>query len=202
MKKNIILVSLSFMLFSCVGYRFTPEITKQEVIEFTNENGIDVNQIYILDSTYKKYIFSTTDSNVARRILQPMQTIYFDSNDSVVAFNANCFANISYLTFNLQWNYEGIYDEFPPENNIFNLDVNGFINPETIFKFTNKLTKTKLIDVVGKDKLFIFCGLMLERQSSHLIEEVHKMLEGVDENEYQTYYIITDNMFGYRIYDE
>jgi len=102
----------------------------------------------------------------------------------------------------LIWNYEGIYDEFPPRNNIFNFDVNGFIDPKTILSHSKLLGKTEYEDRKTKYKLFVFCGLWWERQSSYLIEEVHKMLEGVDENEYQTYYIFTDNMFGYRIYDE
>jgi putative VirB-like lipoprotein len=195
MKKIIFLTSLLFILSGCFGLRYDTQITHQEIIEFANENRIDLNSVYILDSSYKEYIFSTKDSIIGRKVLQPLQTICFDSNDSVVAFNANCFAHLRYLTFNLQWNHEGIYDEFPPKNNIFNFDANNATDPETIFKFTKKLTATDLIDSGAKYKLFIFCGLMYERQSSYLIEEVNNMLEGVDKSEYQTYYIITDNMY-------
>lgn len=227
LKIYIIAALLSLTMSSC-GFgvlfqiRFDFDITKDEIIEFAENNKISMDDLYILSDMYPNLLTNLAEqSNLSADTMkfykQPLQVICYDNKDSTVGFIPNCLVGGTFTSASLKWNDNKDFDEFPiqtPRLLILNSDSSNAIDtrpvtilPDSIISYIYPLTDRQN-EIVGKKenleeyKIFIFCGLMLENYSEDLIEEVQKSVE-IGEKEGKSisvYYIITDGLFDYQIH--
>ncbi len=223
MKKILLLlfISSALLLSSCgmqmiFAFRMDKEIEIDEIKKFERKNNIEEEDLYILSKEYMtSYLMGIEKTGISRDSLhfygQPLQTIYFNSDDSLISFNANCLAKGSRISTKLDWNYNGIYDNFPPKSNKY------VPNP---YDTTQKI-KTRYIDI-EKDSIinyikpafnlkntingeydfevFVFCGLMTKGWSEDIIEIVQNNVAlDSGKNEIKVHYIITDELYDYKI---
>lgn len=191
--KYIWTLIIFFCLVSCHSVRYSEEITLNELIEFSLEQNIDTNNIFILKKNYKNYILNNIkDSLIISAQLQPLQ-IFFLENREVVSFNANCFVpgKFSYLLqLSLDWNGEKLYDQYPPKDNNYlkaKLDLDSLKN--------NLISLNDERIIIQGNSILVFLGMQFPDHSIDLINFIREYNSQNDNLEIS--YIFTDELYNY-----
>lgn len=217
---SIILSSCGFGILFQIRHDF--DISKQDIIDFAEDNKISKDELFIISDRYPKFLSDLAqESNLIADTMkfykQPLQVICYDNRDSTIGFIPNCLVRGTFTSASLKWNEDNDFDEFPIQTPRFiktKTDSSYIIDsrpiaipPDSIISYLKPVFDEQAESMNIKQnpkgyKLFVFCGLMLENYSEDLIKEVQKSLEiGKKEGKlFSVYYIITDELFDYRIH--
>ncbi len=200
-----LLVCLSFI--GCSFPRLNLDINQSEYLEFAEENNIDYNDVYFLEHGYIiDYLPSMNEIDTTKHSMhdfyQPMQSLFYDKNDSLISHNWNCAAwGSNYLNpMSLNWNRFHIYDQFPPVFTPYTHVVNA-VKDSIINYLTPLMNKTNYHDSTDYDyTVFVFGGLCFDGNTEKLIEAVDKCI-ALDSSgvKIKKYFVITDELLEYQI---
>ncbi|MBO6023492.1 MAG: hypothetical protein J6P83_01395 [Bacteroidales bacterium] len=126
-----------------------------------------------------------TDSMQMKNLYQPLKIMYFHG-DSLVSFHINCYCPPT-LGFNLNWNFNHQFDEFPPATTV---PLNGMT-------VTRSQMRTIFPEIKGEADytVLIFWTNMLHKVSKREIKTVYKNLKKFQQfNNTEVYLINNDIM--------
>ncbi len=117
---------------------------------------VDSTFLFRMKKTYAK------DTAQLRYHLQPLQALYFDSDENLISFHVNCNAG----GFpNLQWNRNNVFNKFPPATQT---KVDNLFELQEFKKLVHLNEEKNSYDY----SIVIFWNFFLEKQSRRLIDQV------------------------------
>jgi len=214
--KIVIFVFLTLILSSCdiamiLSIRFNFDIKQSEIIEFSEINNIGYKDIYLLELSYFNSYIKNLDTllyskHIKNLLKQPIQVMYFNKKDSLIAFTANCLAPGVPFTSKLKWNNDGFFSTFPPKQNNLILSEEYNIQKidislDSIKKHITPIMYNCEVDTLKYDyTIVIFCGLMLKNQSKELIKIIENNIKLTsDTTNIKMFVVITDESYEYRL---
>jgi hypothetical protein len=170
-----LLTSCVFIVKNVFGFKVINEFDYNQYKIFLEDiKRPDIKSHYsICDSTFFDNISNYALSNNYKSLLiQPMKAYLFENNE-LIFFVANCLVPPKYP--NLNWNFEGKFEKFPPKNTVgidsFNLNLNQFIEI-----LPSEVAYYKYIYIID-------WSLMTERQSKALINQVYYNIDKFQKND-------------------
>lgn len=168
------LMSLFFLLslLSCssiVGFKELKKFEIDNTIHFLENNKFDTFPNFVVEKTFLenyRILLEMKDTSSFKYLNQPLQVFYFNERDSLISYFVNC--NAGGLS-KLNWNKDENFSTFPPRSQTF---LKAKISSSDIIKFSTPIGKKINTNSHPKYHVFVFYGLMLEKQSRLLIETV------------------------------
>ena len=146
-------------------FEFTPLVSNEKQFQQVSELGADSMQM--------------------KNLYQPLKIMYFHG-DSLVSFHINCYCPPT-LGFNLNWNFNHQFDEFPPATTV----------PLDGMTITRSQMQTIFPEIKGEADytVLIFWTNMLHKVSKREIKTVYKNLKKFKQfNNTETYLLNNDSM--------
>ena len=201
----LLLSGCALIIYESYGMKLPKILDKHQILSYAGKYDIPSDQVYILDTTYSQYLKSlpvfdsTKISDSARKWAyhvrhnhaQPLQVLYFDSENKLVSFHINC--DIKGFP-NLKWNYSGNFDTFIPKTTTY---IYPLVTFDKILPYIRTLDDKSLDLETFKDKDFnivIFWGRISGRQSKRLVETVRENLKLAKNQKYNILYVNNDNI--------
>ena len=124
------------------------------------------------------------DSMQMKNLYQPLKIMYF-YGDSLVSFHINCYCPPT-LGFNLNWNFNHQFDEFPPTTSV----------PLDGMTVTRNQMQTIFPEINGDADyiVLIFWTNMLHKVSKGEIKTVYKNLQKFQQLNYTKIYLINNDI--------
>ena len=191
--KNIVLLAVFLTLSSCntlapmlFGFREINGYNAEQCEKFYKKLPKDF-EFAPLVCTEKQFMQVSelgADSMQMKNLYQPLKIMYFHG-DSLVSFHVNCYCPPT-LGFNLNWNYNHQFDEFPPATTV---PLEGYT-----------LTLKDLHDVFPEIKggkeytVLVFWTNMLHKISKSEIKTVYNNLKKFGQLDEVDVYLINDDI--------
>lgn len=143
--------------------------SNQTIQEFAARYKIPSGESFILDTSYLTFArnIDTTQKELIKNHLQPLQALYFDKSDRLVSYHINCYVGGGLM--NLRWDRDGLFDTFPPEKQA---PVDSLLNFKELLQFVRTFDN-KAVDSSGYAKadynVVIFWSIFTGRQSKRFI---------------------------------
>ena len=124
------------------------------------------------------------DSMQMKNLYQPLKIMYFHSSE-LVSFHVNCYCPPT-LGFNLNWNYNHQFDEFPPTTSV----------PLDGYKVKLSEMQTVFPEIKGEKgyTVLVFWTNMLHKISKSEIKTVYKNLKKFGQLEMVEVYLINNDI--------
>lgn len=124
------------------------------------------------------------DSMQMKNLYQPLKIMYFHSSE-LVSFHVNCYCPPT-LGFNLNWNYNHQFDEFPPTTSV----------PLDGYKVKLSEMQTVFPEIKGEKgyTVLVFWTNMLHKISKSEIKTVYKNLKKFGQLDEVDVYLINDDI--------
>ena len=124
------------------------------------------------------------DSMQMKNLYQPLKIMYFHSSE-LVSFHVNCYCPPT-LGFNLNWNYNHQFDEFPPATTV----------PLDGMTVTRSQMQTVFPEIKGEKgyTVLVFWTNMLHKISKSEIKTVYKNLKKFGQLEMVEVYLINNDI--------
>jgi hypothetical protein len=171
MKQNIkifVTSGLFFVLTGCspllskiVGIKKAKYLTDEEIIKTAKMYKIPLDDVYKSDTVYSWSVLNTsygiTDEEKIKNHSQPLQALFYHSNQQLQSFHINCFAG----GFpDLKWNRAGNFDVFPPKQQA---PVDSLVLLKEQLNASFPLVTTKKTDIQEYDYIvFVFWNRFMD----------------------------------------
>ena len=185
--------SCSSIVLSCYGMRNPKPVDHTTIVKQAKKYHIPESDSYVLDTAYKEYVTTRglpfTQENSYNH-LQPLQALYFDSNNNLVSFQINCYAG----GFpNLNWNRNNSMGTFPPNQQA---PVDSLIPLNKLITFMQPLAGAQNIKTDNADYVVVvFWTKFMGRQSKRLIRYVQQNRQLAPDKKVKIVYVNADNLF-------
>lgn len=166
----LIFSSCKPLVFRIMGIKKFKSIDNDEIISIPNKYFQDIDFFGSLDTrfyTSANYFYKKTNSEL-RYLVQPLNYLIFDSNDTLQSSIANCDAGPSSSFFKFTWVDD--LDSFPHFNNYF---VNNQLVFDTLMSWIDTTSINSAKDPSNADyKCVIFWTKAMHRQNNIFLNEV------------------------------
>jgi hypothetical protein len=159
------------------GY-ISDEVRNLETIKaYASKWGIPEESFYVLDlKDYDEEIFSYQENNkrLTHDLYQWHQLMVFNQSDHLLSYQLNC--TTKRVDNNWQWNYEGTFDQYPPQDKSVK-KYQKELKLSNISPFFKDLSNTSFSEKIKNDTdivIVAFWTIYHGKQSRNLIEEVLK----------------------------
>jgi hypothetical protein len=155
-------------------HKITPKTDKQ-IIRSAKKLGIPETDLYVLDTSFGKYIFKLDQEKFraqTKNHYQPLQALYFDENGALTKFYINCYAGGA---MSLGWNKNGRLNTFPPNDQA---PIDTILNLKKQLSYISSIGSTNLDGLKANNstyKVFVYWNIFMRRHSKKLIAEIKKI---------------------------
>ncbi|MCF6169798.1 MAG: hypothetical protein L3J66_02320 [Bacteroidales bacterium] len=155
------------------GFKQVKPRSDQTIREYANRYKIPSGESFLLDTAFLTFArtFDTTQKEVIKNYLQPLQAFYFDKQGSLLSYHVNCY--VSGFP-NLKWNGQGHFDTFPPEKQAPTANLLHF---RELLQFIKNFDN-KAVDPSGYAKadynVVVFWSVFSGRQSKRFIRLIKR----------------------------
>jgi hypothetical protein len=201
----LLLSGCALIIYESYGMKLPKMLNKHQILSCAGKYDIPADQVYILDTSYSKYLktLPVFDSamiadtahkwayHVRHNHGQPLQALYFDRENKLVSFHINC--DIKGFP-NLNWNYSGNFNTFIPKTTTY---IYPLVTFDKILPYIRTIDDQPLNPEAFKDKDFnivVFWGRISGRQSKRLVRTVRENLKLANDQRYNILYVNDDNI--------
>jgi len=188
----LLTASCSSAILGLYGMKNAKPVQEADVLKTAQSYNIPLDDIYELKKEQLNYLFSLDSAKFASAIhdhYQPLQILYYDSNDSLISFHPNCYIG----GFpNLQWNKNGKFDVFPP---ISSAPLDTILPLKKHLLFLQPYSTTKIFNRTDYDYVVVvYWSNHMGRQSKRLVEVVKNNLALAKSKKIKVIYVNNDNV--------
>jgi len=176
------------------GFKKHKYLKDADIEKIAAKNQIPLNDLLVLDSTYKGFLrqFDTLlHAATIQNHYQPLQVLYFNKKGELLSFHANCFAG----GFpNLNWTRDNHFQHFPPQTAA---PLDSIFPLEKLLNFTRKTRDDAAKINLNNSNFYVlvYWNRFLGRQSKRLIKLVQQNAKLHPQEKVQIIYINNDNFF-------
>lgn len=186
--------SCSTVFKSVYGLKDPKPLNKSELIKQADKLDIPESDLYELDKSYLKFIYSKNDldDDDIKYRTQPLQVMYYDKTGKLLSHHVNCLAT----GFpKLNWNVDNNFEYFVPESQA---PLNQSLPSKQLIKYFKPLNHNNDLNIQDYHYLvIIFYNDFMRKQSKHLIKSVKDNLKLNETNEsVKVIYVNNDNFFS------
>ncbi len=161
-----------------VGLSEPSSLSNEKVSHYAKKNRINEENSFLVDTSYIDKLLEYGDfyHPTVKNHYQPVQASIYNDEKKLFRFFISCYA---YGLYKIKWNYEGIFNSFPPD---IQAPIDSIIPFELLKSSLIPTTKKTLpIDTVEADyTIIIFWTKATKRHSKGLIKQIRSNISLAD----------------------